>query len=149
MEVTGQLFSILERKNPHVWTIPPTATVFEALQLMAEHDIGALAVVADGTIAGIFSERDYARKIILHGKSSKDTHVSEVMTHPAITVSPTQPIGECMRLMTTTRTRHVLVVVEGRLTGMISIGDLVNWTISAQQEALGQLSSYIVGSYPA
>ena len=149
MEITGQLHSILARKGPHVWTVPPTATVYEALHLMAERDIGALAVVDRGAVAGVFSERDYARKIILHGKSSKDTEVSEVMTHPPIVVSPDQRIDDCMRLMTKMRTRHVIVIDNGELAGMISIGDLVNWTISAQQEAIGQLSNYIAGSYPA
>jgi CBS domain-containing protein len=149
MEINGHLRLILGRKGPHVWTIPPHATVFEALQLMADRDIGALAVMDRGAVVGIFSERDYARKIILHGKSSKDTEVSEVMTYPPVKVSPDQRIDDCMRLMTSQRTRHVLVIDRGDLAGMISIGDLVNWTISAQQEAIGQLSNYIAGSYPA
>jgi CBS domain-containing protein len=149
MEINGHLRLILGRKGPHVWTVPPTATVFEALRLMADRDIGALAVVDRGRVVGIFSERDYARKIILHGKSSKDTEVSEVMTFPAIEVSPDQRVEDCMRLMTSRRTRHVLVIDRGDLAGMVSIGDLVNWTISAQQETIGHLSQYIAGSYPA
>jgi CBS domain-containing protein len=149
MEIIGHLRLILSRKGPHVWTVPPDVTVFEALHLMADRDIGALAVVERGTVVGIFSERDYARKVILHGKSSKDTSVAEVMTFPAVTVSPEQRVDDCMRLMTNKRTRHVLVIDRGELAGMISIGDLVNWTISAQQEAIGQLSNYIAGSYPA
>jgi CBS domain-containing protein len=149
MEINGHLHSILAGKGSHVWTVPPHATVFEALQLMADRDIGALAVVDRGTVVGIFSERDYARKLILHGKSSKDTEVAEVMTFPAITVSPAQRVDDCMRLMTSKRSRHVLVMDHADLIGMVSIGDLVNWTISAQQEAIGQLSNYIAGSYPA
>jgi CBS domain-containing protein len=149
MEINGHLSSILASKSHEVWTIPPHATVYEALQLMADHDIGALAVVDRGTVVGIFSERDYSRKLILHGKSSKDTEVAEVMTFPAITVSPDQRVDDCMRLMTTRRTRHVLVTDGPDLVGMVSIGDLVTWTISAQQEAIGQLSNYIAGSYPA
>jgi CBS domain-containing protein len=149
MEITGTLRSILMFKGPQVWTIPPTATVYEALQLMADRDVGALAVVDRADVVGIFSERDYARKIILHGKSSKDTDVSEVMTFPPACVGPDERVDECMRLMTHQRTRHVLVLEGGELVGMISIGDLVNWTISAQQEAIGQLSSYIAGSYPS
>jgi CBS domain-containing protein len=149
MEITGSLRSILAHKGPQVWTIPPTATVFEALQLMADRDVGALAVLDQGIVVGIFSERDYARKLILHGKSSKETDVSEVMTHPPVCVSPGDRVDECMRLMTNKRTRHVLVMDGGDLAGMVSIGDLVNWTISAQQEAIGQLSSYIAGSYPS
>ena len=148
MEINGNLCLILETKRPQIWTIPPYATVFEALQLMADHDIGALAVVDRDQIVGILSERDYARKVILHGKSSKETDVAEVMTHPPVTVSPNQRIDDCMRLMTNRRTRHVLVVEGEELIGLISIGDLVNWTISAQQETIGQLSNYIAGSYP-
>jgi CBS domain-containing protein len=149
MEITGTLSSILHSKGGQVWTVPPTATVLEALQLMADRDIGALAVLDRGAVVGIFSERDYARKVILHGKSSKDTDVSEVMTHPPISVTPDQRIDDCMRMMTSKRTRHVLVMDGADLIGMISIGDLVNWTISAQKEAIGQLSHYIAGSYPA
>ena len=139
---------ILEIKDPQIWTITPYATVFEALQLMADHDIGALAVVDRDEIVGIFSERDYARKVILHGKSSKETEVAEVMTHSPVTVSPDQRVDDCMRLMTNKRIRHVLVLEGDELVGMISLGDLVNWTISAQKEAIGQLSNYIAGSYP-
>jgi len=149
MQINGRLGSILASKGRHVLSIAPTATVFEALELMADRDVGALAVVDHGALVGIFSERDYARKIILHGKSSKDTDVSEVMTHPPITVGPDEGIDECMRLMTGKRTRHVLIVDHGELAGMISIGDLVNWIISAQQDTIGQLSSYIAGSYPS
>ncbi len=148
MEINGQLHSILAIKGPQVWTIQPDVTVFEALQLMANRDIGALAVVNHGAVVGIFSERDYARKVILHGKASKETSVAEVMTHPPVTVSANQRVDDCMRLMTNKRTRHVLVIEGDQLIGMISIGDLVNWTISAQQEAIGQLSKYIAGSYP-
>jgi CBS domain-containing protein len=148
MEINGHLRLIVATKGTHVWTIPPHATVYEALQLMADRDIGALAVSDRGTVVGIFSERDYARKIILHGKSSKETEVAEVMTFPPIAVSPEQRVDDCMRLMTNKRTRHVLVMDGGELVGIVSIGDLVNWTISAQQEAIGQLSSYIAGSYP-
>jgi CBS domain-containing protein len=149
MEITGSLRSILSRKGGQVWTIAPAATVFEALQLMADRDVGALAVVDNGAVVGIFSERDYARKLILHGKSSKETDVSEVMTQPPVCVGPNERVDHCMRLMTNKRTRHVLVMNGEELAGMVSIGDLVNWTISAQQEAIGQLSSYISGSYPS
>src|SRR5271156_1572634 len=100
MEINGNLTSILATKGPQVWTIAPGATVFEALQLMADRDVGALAVVDHGHVVGIFSERDYARKIILHGKSSRDTDVSEVMTFPAARVEPDERVDECMRQMT-------------------------------------------------
>jgi CBS domain-containing protein len=147
MEITGSLRSILARKGPEVWTIQPGATVFDALQLMADRDVGALAVVDGGAVAGIFSERDYARKVALLGKSSKETLIWEVMTSPPVCVGPDGRVDDCMRLMTDKRTRHVLVMAAGALAGMVSIGDLVNWTISAQQEAIGQLSSYISGDY--
>jgi CBS domain-containing protein len=145
MEVTGALSAILASKGTHVWSIPPDGTVFEALQLMADRKVGALAVVDHGDVVGIFSERDYARKIILHGKSSKDTDVAEVMTQP-VTAESGMSIDDCMRLMTGERARHVLVIDGGELTGIISLGDLVNWTIAAQRNAIGQLSSYISGS---
>jgi CBS domain-containing protein len=105
MEINGHLSSILAGKGQQIWTVPPHSTVFEALQLMADRDIGALVVVDRGTVVGIFSERDYARKLILHGKSSKDTEVAEVMTFPAITVSRDQRVDDCMRLMTSKRSR--------------------------------------------
>jgi CBS domain-containing protein len=148
MEINGHLRAILEKKGPAVWNLPPTATVYQALQLMADRDVGALAVVDHAEVVGIFSERDYSRKLILHGKSSKDTKLSEVMTHPPVTVGPEHRVDDCMRLMTIRRTRHVIVMDGATLAGMISIGDLVNWTITAQQEAIGDLSNYIAGTYP-
>jgi CBS domain-containing protein len=148
MELSGQVRSVLARKGPGVWLISPDATVFEAVQLMADRDIGALPVVQSGQIVGIFSERDYARKIILQGKSSKQTPVSEVMTQPPVMVGPEETVDECMRLMTRHRTRHILVIEQGGVLGVVSIGDLVNWIISAQAETIGHLSSYIASEYP-
>jgi CBS domain-containing protein len=148
MELSDQVRCVLARKAPGLWSISPEATVFEAVQLMADRDIGALPVVRSGQILGIFSERDYARKIILQGKSSKQTLVSEVMTQSPVCVTPRETVDECMRLMTHQRTRHILVVEHGGVSGVVSIGDLVNWIISTQAETIGHLNSYIASAYP-
>jgi len=140
--------SMLKVKGGDVWSIRPAATVYEALLLMADKQVGALVVVSEGKLAGMFSERDYARKIILHGKTSKETLVREVMTSPVLTVTPEQTVDECMRIMAHKRIRHLPVLEGDRLAGVISIGDLVNSIISAQAETIHQLSSYIAGSYP-
>ncbi|MES1262361.1 MAG: CBS domain-containing protein [Acidobacteriota bacterium] len=148
MEVTGTVHSVLARKGSAVSSISPDATVYEAVARMAEEDIGALAVIENRRLAGIFSERDYARKVILLGRSSKDTKVSEAMTHPAVCVLPEESVEDCMRLMSARRNRHVLVLDRGELCGIVSIGDLVNWIISAQAETIDHLTNYIAGSYP-
>jgi CBS domain-containing protein len=136
---------ILKNKGSQVWSTQPDATVYAALQLMAEKEIGALLVLADGRLVGIFSERDYARKIILHGKSSAETPVSEIMTSSVVTVQPDQTIAECMALMTEKRFRHLPVVEGERLVGLISIGDVVKAIISDQEFMIQQLESYISG----
>jgi FOG: CBS domain len=140
--------SVLKAKGGTVWSVSPDTSVFDALLLMAEKDVGALVVVSEGRLVGMFSERDYARKLILHGKSSRDTLVREVMTSPVVTVTPEQTVEECMRIMTHHRIRHLPVLDGGRLEGVVSIGDLVNSIISAQAETIHQLSSYIAGKYP-
>jgi CBS domain-containing protein len=140
--------SVLNVKGAEVWSVPPDSTVYDALSLMAEKDVGALVVVSEGRIAGMFSERDYARKVILHGKTSRETLVREVMTSPVVTVTPDQTVNECMQIMTRHRIRHLPVVEGEKLVGVISIGDLVNSIISAQAETIQQLSSYIAGKYP-
>ena len=134
---------LLYVKGSEVWSVRSDASVFEALQVMAEKDIGALLVV-DGTQAvGIFSERDYARKVILHGKSSKDTRVSEIMTSDIITVCPEQTITDCMTLMTEKHIRHLPVVADGQLIGLVSMGDVVKAIIGEQEFMIGQLKQYI------
>ena len=140
--------SILSVKGNAVWSVAPGATVYEALVLLAEKDIGALPVVSGGKLEGMFSERDYARKIVLQGKSSADTLISQVMSTPVVTVTPDQTVEECMRIMTRHRVRHLPVLDGGKLLGVVSIGDLVNSIISAQAETIQQLSGYISGKYP-
>jgi CBS domain-containing protein len=140
--------SILANKGSAIWSVPPEATVYEALKLLAEKDVGALVVISEGKLAGVFSERDYARKVALRGKSSRDVRVAEIMTSPVITVTPAHSIEECMRLVTEHHIRHLPVVDGEELVGVVSIGDLVNAIISAQAETIQHLSHYIAGDYP-
>ena len=126
-----------------VFSIGPNAMVYEALKLMAEKDVGALLVMEGGRVAGIISERDYARKVILHGKSSHDIPVREIMTSKVITVPPGQTVSECMALMTEKRIRHLPVTEGGQLIGLLSIGDLVKEVIADQEQTIRQLESYI------
>ena len=132
-----------------LWSVTPETTVFDAIRLMAEKNIGALPVLSEGRLLGIFTERDYTRKIALQGKSSRATQVSAVVTEKVLTVAPGDSVEECMRLMTETRVRHLPVVADGRVAGIISIGDLVNWIISAQNAEIEQLEQYIAGGAPA
>ena len=134
---------ILQVKGSHTWTITPKATVFDALTLMAKKDIGALLVVDDDDVVGIFSERDYSRKIILHGKSSIDTEVQEIMTSEVLCISPDQTVTKCMALMTDKRIRHIPVLDDGQLLGVISIGDIVKAIITEQQIIINHLEDYI------
>jgi CBS domain-containing protein len=141
--------SVLDRKGRRIWHVTPETSVYDALELMSEKEIGALLVMSGSLLLGILSERDYARKIILKGKSSRDTSVAEIMTSPPIVAGPDQRVEECMRLMTVHRVRHLPVVENGTVMGVVSIGDLVNWIISRQEEQIQQLHQYIAGSYPA
>ena len=134
---------LLQGKSQGLCTIRSDARVIDALKLMAEKDIGALLVVDGEKLAGILSERDYARKVILHGKSSHDIQVREIMTERVICVQPANTVEECMALMTDNRIRHLPVMENGRLIGVLSIGDLVKETISEQQATIKQLESYI------
>lgn len=148
MNITGTIDSILRQKNAAIWSVPPDSTVFDAISLMSQKNIGALLVVQDAKLVGIFSERDYTRKVILKGKSSKTTAVREIVSTPVISVEPAFTVEECMRLMTEHRVRHLPVLDGGKIVGILSIGDLVNWTISAQHTALSQMEDYISGKYP-
>jgi CBS domain-containing protein len=142
MKTIGDLLKV---KGHRVWSIGPTESVFAALELMAEKDIGALAVVAEGRLVGIFSERDYARKIILQGRASSTTQVAEVMTSKVAVLDPDRTIEEAMALMTDKRLRHFPVMVDGKLAGMVSIGDLVKAIISEREFVIAQLENYIYG----
>jgi CBS domain-containing protein len=135
---------LLDSKPRNVVTIAPDASVFEALELMAERDIGAVVVVHDGYVVGILSERDYARKVILHHKSSKEITVDEIMTDRVLYVGLTHTIDDCMALMTDKRIRHLPVMDDDRLIGVLSIGDLVKATISEQDFTIRQLERYIM-----
>jgi CBS domain-containing protein len=134
---------LLALKGKDVWTISPDAPVIEAVRLMAERGIGALPVVQGSELVGIVSERDYARKVILRGRSSAETPVRDIMSTPVETISPDQAVHNCMQTMTDKRIRHLPVVDRGRLIGMISIGDLVKAVIEEQQQTIAQLERYI------
>ena len=140
--------SILANKGSAIWSVAPEATVFEALKLLSEKDVGALVVISEGKLAGVFSERDYARKVALRGKSSRDVRVGEIMSRSVITVTPGHSIEECMRLVTEHHIRHLPVLDGEQLVGVVSIGDLVNAIISSQAETIQHLSNYIAGDYP-
>ncbi len=145
--IHGIINEILARKTGELWSTGPDATVFEAIQIMAERNIGALPVLERGRLVGIISERDYTRKVALKGKSSKDTKVREILAPPVI-ASPDDTIEACMKLMTSNRVRHLPILQGNELLGLVSIGDLVNWIISAQTSTIHQLESYISGHYP-
>jgi len=148
MENQGTVHDILQNKGRAVWTTSPQATVYEAIGLMGEHNIGALVVVENGQVVGVISERDYSRKVVLQGRTSRDTRVGDILSRPAITVGPGDSIETCMKLMTTRRIRHLPVVENGGLTGLVSMGDLVNWVIQTQRHTILQLHGYISGEYP-
>jgi CBS domain-containing protein len=149
MEPKDPVNALLRHKQTTIWSIHPDASVYDAIELMSDKSIGALLVRDEGRLVGIITERDYARKVILQGRSSKDTAVREIMTTHIITVAPDETIDECMRLMTRHHIRHLPVMRGCEIVGILSIGDLVKWIISAQQETIGHLHSYITGQYPA
>ena len=130
--------------KPEVYTVPPDATVFEALRLMAEKNIGAVLVMSDVGLVGILSERDYARKMVLHGKNSRETYVREIMTDEVVSVAPLWSCADCMALMTERHIRHLPVMEEGRLVGIISIGDVVRAIVQEQESTISTLQSYIM-----
>ncbi|HXG51351.1 MAG TPA: CBS domain-containing protein [candidate division Zixibacteria bacterium] len=136
---------ILAAKGSQVWWLPPTATVYDAVALMAEKEVGALLVLEESKLVGIISERDYARKVILQGRSSKETLVKDIMTARVAYAEPDQSIEECMALMTDKRIRHLPVMEQGKVCGIISIGDLVKAIIADQQFIIQQLERYITG----
>ena len=140
--------SVLRQKGRAVWSIGPDASVYDALALMAEKEIGALVVLSGGRLAGLISERDYARKVILQGRQSHDTKVRDIMSTPVLYVAPEESIDKCLRLMTNRRVRHLPVVQGEEVVGVLSIGDLVNWIVTSQEQEIRHLQSYIAGTYP-
>jgi CBS domain-containing protein len=141
--------SMLRHKGSEIFWVGPEATVYEAVAMMAEKSVGALLVLSGGKLAGIVSERDYARKVILKGKHSHEIQVREIMTSPVYTISPDHSVEDCMRVITAHRIRHLPVMQGDALIGIISIGDIVRSIISAQAHTIDQLSGYIEGRYPA
>jgi CBS domain-containing protein len=142
MQTVDQL---LRSKGSRIYSIAPTDYVLRAIEIMAEHHLGALLVMDQGTLLGIVSERDYARKVILQDRSSHDTPVSEIMTAPAVTVTPRDTVHHCMQLMTERRFRHLPVVDSGRVVGILSIGDLLKAVMEEQSAQIAQLERYIAG----
>src|SRR5258708_4162518 len=147
--IIGTVSEILKHKGTQVWSISPDKTVFEAIQMMADKNVGALRVMEGDKLTGIISERDYTRKIAIKGKSSRDTKVRDIISSPAISANPASTVEECMRLMTDNRVRHLPVLDGSKVIGVVSIGDLVNWTITSQKATIDQLENYITGGYPS
>ena len=148
MEIQGAVRDILQSKGGEVWTTSPQSTVYEAICLMGEKNIGALVVVEDGAVIGVFSERDYSRKVALQGRTSRDTLVGDILGQPVITIRRKDSIEKCMQAMTEHRVRHLPVVDESSLIGLISMGDLVRWAMESQNHTILQLQGYIAGDYP-
>lgn len=147
MSASGLISQILSDKTSDIWSIPPDASVYEAIEMMAEKNAGALLVMEGDVLAGIISERDYSRKVILKGKSSKKTSVREIMTTKPNTAVLGDTVEKCLRMMTGKRVRHIPVLDKGKVVGIVSIGDLVKWVISAQESTINHLESYISGGY--
>jgi len=141
--------TLLHHKTAVLWSIAPEATVFEAIKLMTEKNIGSLLVMSGGKLAGVFTERDYTRKVALQGKSSKDTRVREIISSQVVSVTPHHSVEDCMKLMTEKRVRHLPVLDGEKVVGLISIGDLVNWIISTQNATIAQMEQYIAGGVTA
>jgi CBS domain-containing protein len=147
MDVTGTIDAILAQKGTEIFSVSPEATVFEAVDIMANRNVGALLVIQDGKLVGLISERDYTRKVMLRGKRSRETQVREIMSTDLTVVSPREPVENCLRMMTDKRVRHLPVLEGETIRGVISIGDLVKWVIATQSAAIAHLEMYISGGY--
>jgi CBS domain-containing protein len=146
MQIPDPVSVVLKQKGEQIWSIAPTASVYEALSVMADKEIGSLLVIESGKMVGLISERDYARKVILRGRSSRETRVDEIMTAPPITVDSNSSVDDAMRIMTENRVRHLPVIDDNAaVLGIVSIGDLVKWIITSHEQTIEQLQSYIAG----
>ena len=149
MESSDPISALLQNKNIDLWSVAPDITVFEAIDLMTEKNVGSLLVMDGSKLVGLVTERDYTRGVILKEKSSRSTPVREIMTTDPVHVGPSDTVEHCMEIMTNRRLRHLPVVSEGQVVGIVSIGDLVKWIISAQDAMIGHLENFIKGTYPA
>jgi CBS domain-containing protein len=149
MKLTDPVSTLLQYKGSDVWSVAPDDSVYSAIEKMSQKGVGALLVMNGDQLAGIISERDYTRKVILMGRSSRDTKVREIMTTSVSVASGDETVEECLRIMTDRRVRHLPVVDGGRVRGVLSIGDLVKWIITAQRDTINHLNAYITGQYPA
>ena len=147
MDVSGTIDKILRQKSGEIWSVNPDATVYDAIKLMAEKNVGALLVMEGEKLVGIVSERDYSRKVMLRGKRSRETKVAEIMSSNVTVTHPREPVETCLRLMTDKHIRHLPVVEGDKVVGVISIGDLVKHVISCQSAAIAHLEQYIHGGY--
>ena len=145
-ELTTTVGAVLRQKAGQILSVPPDASVYQAIEVMAEKGVGALLVMEHGELMGIVSERDYARKVVLQGRISKETPVSEIMSSPVVTVSKQNTVGECLRIITDRHFRHLVVTEHGAVVGVVSIGDLVNCVITEQEQTIRHLHAYISGA---